>query len=352
MQGVVLPKLKKIKLKNIIMWRGTYPLLGIFIVMLLIGAVVSITSSDLKGPIEGQLKAIRIEDMASAYAYTSSTFQKTTTLEAFKRFIAQYSGLRNNDTIKFNSNETTHGVGIVKATLVARGGSETPILYQLTRENTQWKIESMVLMPQNDDDLIENSHTSGTPLAPSLDAAGQTEPVANVATTNTAAAVTPETTDANAMQPYQDSNNLYSLTYPAAWEYKKSEDGILILHKKDVSTTNSSLLSIQAVNNSGSRVSVNQLVEEGEAELKIKAGSFKQVEEGLLPPRANKNETFHGQYVVYSYTLEDHEYKQLQVVYFKSPSQALYVIDFISPTGQFDADLPTARAIISSFTIL
>jgi hypothetical protein len=89
----------------------------------------------------------------------------------------------------------------------------------------------------------------------------------------------------------------------------------------------------------------------GENAIKEKDNGYKIVEDGLLPSRANKNENFHGRYIVYSYTINNESVKQLQVIYFKSPTRAQFVIDFISPEGSFDADLPSVRSMIASFTI-
>jgi hypothetical protein len=338
------------KLKNLMMWRGTYLIAGAFIAAVVFFCYLS--TPNLKAPIEAQLEAIQIEDMATAYAYTSATFQKTTSLDAFKRFVSQYSGLRNNESIKFDDREVKHGVGIVKATLIARGGSKTIIHYQLAKENDRWKIESMVVIPQDDEDGVDNGKTMSTAaLNDVITDKPATAPVEAPATTNKPAVE--EAPVEKATNVYQDEHNHYELTYPTTWEYTQAEKNMVILHKKNVGTPNAPLLSIQPVasSNESAHPSVNQLVEQGENDLKEKSGSFKVVEDGLLPPRANKNESFHGRYAVYSYTLDNQPYKQLQVIYFRSPSRAQFVIDFISPEAQFEADLPAARAMIASFTI-
>lgn len=347
-----------LKPKSTIMWRGAMLGCGLLVLFFGVYLVTTLPSSGLKDPIEAQLDAIRMEDPATAYSYTSHSFQDATSLEAFKRFIGQYSSLRNNSSIAFNQREIKNGVGVVHATLTSRGGITTPVLYQLVKEHKRWKIESMVITPQGDDE----------PIADSTPAAAKPTPLVATDTTTTAdtqAATTaaPEAEAAPAApaapvaetprNTYQDSNFGFSLTYPDTWQYVKTDSNATVFTGKSGVETNGGALTIQplAATTDQPAQSVQQATDSNENALKNNADDFKVVEDGLLPPHSNQNERLHGQYTLYSYTINNQSMKQLHIVYFKSPARALYTISFVAPEAEFDADLPAARAMIASFKV-
>lgn len=316
--------------------RGALVITGLFILLVGFFFAYVLPSSRLIAPIDDQLEAIRIEDNATAYSYTSIAFQKATSLDAFVRFINEYSGLRNNESIIFDERNVKNGIGKVKARLVSRSGTETPVTYQLVKENDRWKIESIVLIPQENDEAYQSTTPPSAQTAP-----------ATAATTTTA----PAATNDQGNVTYQDPNNAYSLMYPNAWQYTK-ENNRIVFNGKPGSTSSQSMFIIQPLDSGNGDQSVQDVADQGEALIKDKsAGKYQVVDDGLLPPRSNKNDKYHGKYAVYSYTIDNQKMKQLQVIYFKSPKRAQYIIDFVAPEAQFDTDLPLAKEMIASFTI-
>lgn len=206
----------------------------------------------------------------------------------------------------------------------------------------------MVLLPNSDEPIAAVSETTtpdSTPAPITATPVTVTKPVA--------AATTPaETTKQNALS-FADAVYHYSLEYPSAWDYTKADRGITVFFKNDHQPNHPTQFIVQPLvsEDESAHQSVQQVVDMGENAIRDKASDYKVVEDGLLPPNANKNENFHGRYVLYSYTVNNEPVRQLQVIFFKSPSRAQYVIDYISPEALFEADLPVARAIISSFTI-
>jgi len=292
--------------------------------------------SRLIAPINDQLEAIRIEDNATAYSFTSNAFQKATSMDTFVNFIKQYSSLRNNESITINSRQINNGFGKVKAVLVSRGGMETSVTYQLVQENNRWKIESMILAPQGEKDTTTGTSTT-SPQTP--DTASRTSPDAST------------TTSTQAVNTFKDPNNTYSLIYPDGWQYTDNGNGKIVFNGQAGSESSMSSFTVRALGNSENSQSVQEISDNEEALIKQQAGSFKADDDGLLPPHSNKNERYHGKYTVYSYTVNGQQVKQLQVIYFITPKRALYVIDFIAPVAQFETDLPAAKAMIASFTI-
>tara|TARA_R110000868_G_scaffold69306_2_gene204249 strand:+ start:358 stop:1356 length:999 start_codon:yes stop_codon:yes gene_type:complete len=326
---------KKIKSRSI------FIISGLLIAALALYFLLSPTTSGLKAPIEKQLHAIQIEDMVSAYAFTSLAFQKSTSLSAFKRFVKDYSGLRNNEEIEFNKLNIKNGVGFVEATLISRSGIGTTVTYQLIKEHGRWKIESLILVPQGNEQ-------------PTTTTADTTTQQPSQVAVNTKSTVTSPAAKPDISSIYEDTSNQYSLRYPTTWTITKTNDGMTIIHKQDNQTANQTLLSIQPISNLNQpgSISVQQVVDNGEAAIRGRAGNYRVIEDSLLPPGANKNERYHGRYVLYSYTLDDGQpMKQLQVIYFISPNRAQYVLDYTAPEAGFDVDLATARAMIASFKI-
>lgn len=321
-------------IKKIMKRREAWIASGLLVFIALIYIAFSLPTAGLSGPVKEQLEAIRIEDNATAYSYTSVAFQKATSLDAFVRFINEYSGLRNNDGIKINKREIKHGLGIVKATLISRSGMETPVIYQLVDEKDRWKIESIIITPQGD--LTTSSIQTNT-------AATTNQPVTEPAASKESSSTSPMTTNT-----YQDSDYNYSVIYPEEWQYNKEANNKIIFTGKPGSLSSQASISIQPLAES---INVQELADTEEAELKNKTEALKVTEDGLLPPHSNKNERYHGKYVVYSYTLNNQPMKQLQVIYFKNPKRAQFLIDFIAPESEFETHLPAAKAMIASFTV-
>ena len=328
------------KIKTIMKRREAWVASGLLVFITLIYIAFSLPTAGLSGPVKEQLEAIRMEDNATAYSYTSVAFQKATSLDAFVRFINEYSGLRNNDGIKINKREIKNGLGIVKATLISRSGMETPVIYQLVDEKDRWKIESIIITPQGEYET--------TPTASSATLITTTDAAKKSAASSTESTATADVT----AHTYQDPDHNYSLIYPEEWQFNKADNNKITFNGKVGTESSQSTLTIQPLMASAMEaLSVQEIADQEEAQLKEKTGSLKVVEDGLLPPRSNKNERYHGKYVVYSYTLNDQPMKQLQVIYFRSPKRAQYLIDFVAPEAQFETDLPAAKAMIASFTI-
>ena len=119
--------------------------IGVFIV-----GVILLANSATKGLAEvaqAQLAALRAGDVAGAYAYTSSDFQKATSLEDFKVFLQAYPSLSQNKSASFTSREVENNLGTLKGSLKAEDGAVTPVEYKLVKENDKWKILNIQLNP-------------------------------------------------------------------------------------------------------------------------------------------------------------------------------------------------------------
>ncbi len=108
------------------------------------GTVVS-RGAELVEPVEGQLAALRSNDIAKAYfGYTSKDFQETTPLKSFKEFVKNYPVLTRHQSTTFNEAKIDGTQGTIEA--VVHGDElTTTVEYKLANEDGRWKVWSMRL---------------------------------------------------------------------------------------------------------------------------------------------------------------------------------------------------------------
>jgi Domain of unknown function (DUF4864) len=311
-------------LKKIAFWFGVFITSGV-VFMLMIQLIAILLTSGLKGPIEKQLAAIRAENMALAYSYTTTGFQSKTSLDDFKKIVNEYSALRNNESISYNEREVDHGVGVVNATLISRGGFKSPVSYHLIKENDEWKIEGMVINPDTASEPTRNKKVENP------------KPV-------------PVSSDSELNNYYQNQRYHFTIKYPVNWSYVEiSSYGVAIMGQENTASSQSSV-TVQYIG-SQKRISLQQLIEQGKSILMKKASTFKIEEEGMLPQSAITNHAYQASYALYSYTINNQPVKQMEVIYYTNPNRVKYVIDYISTADQFDVNLPMAKAMVRSFSM-
>jgi TM2 domain-containing membrane protein YozV len=110
-------------------------------------AIIFYLTAGMVESVQHQLAALKAGNIESAYSYTSKDFQKTTPIEAFKRFLEQYPSLKNNQSTFFNFREIQNNVGTLQGTLTSTDGAQTPIEYILIKEDDKWRIMSIKLLP-------------------------------------------------------------------------------------------------------------------------------------------------------------------------------------------------------------
>ncbi len=324
-------------LKKLAMWIGIFIGSGLcFLAVLYLTA--SLLTYGLKKPIEKQLVAIRAEDAASAYAYTSSTFQDTTSFEAFKKFINAYSALRNNESISFDERSINDGVGIVYATLKARSKATTPALYRLIKENGDWKIESMVLNPSEETRLNQSSHNSS-----SINVAKNSHVTDN---THTAKTTTKEAPVEPITNVFQNIHYNFSMGYPDSWQYSQPAAGLVVFTHRSENSADQVSASLQTLATYGHR-SVQKVVDELSTLLYRNDSNVRVIEDALIPTFNGK--IFQARFVLFQYTKNNQNLLQLNVIYFKKPSRALYFFEFIAPADQFDTNISTVKAMVETF---
>lgn len=336
--------------KKIAMWIGIFLGSGLcFLAVLYLTA--SLLTSGLKKPIESQLIAIRAEDAASAYALTTTTFQASTSFEAFKKFINDYSALRNNEGITFEDRSISNGVGVVLATLISRSKAKTPVLYRLIKENDKWKIESMVLNPSEETILNESTASLSHNAAPtnhvkSTKAKPAPTPIENTQTNmNSTGKAEPIT------QIYQNQQYRFSMGYPANWGYSQPSSSMVIFSQFELTPTldNSGriIVTLQSLATYANR-SVQTFVDHLAIALHQKGMNGRLIEDAMIPTLQGK--IYQGRFLLFQYKMGDQDIYQLDVIYFKKPSRALYFLEFTAPSYQFFDKIETVKAMVETFS--
>lgn len=110
-------------------------------------SVIMYASSGLVRVADEQLSALHSGDINKAYSYTSTGFQKATSLDTFKAFVKNYPEFSNGNKPKFNSRHVEYNNGVstgnIEGTLQAAEGKTTSVTYRFIKENGLWKIEEM-----------------------------------------------------------------------------------------------------------------------------------------------------------------------------------------------------------------
>jgi hypothetical protein len=111
-----------------------------FLVML----VMHLTGG-LMDTVYGQMNALQQGDYAKAYSYTSSEFQKSTSLPKFKKFMEKYPLIAHHESVRCPERKMENEQGYVMCKLQASDGGVRVLEYLLVKENDTWKILGLKL---------------------------------------------------------------------------------------------------------------------------------------------------------------------------------------------------------------
>lgn len=91
--------------------------------------------------VEGQLKLLRTLEVEKAYNdYTTKEFRNKTSLEDFKKLIAKYKVLANNNLFQYQSFYIEDDIASLGGELHSVDGVTVPVEFDFILEDGQWKI--------------------------------------------------------------------------------------------------------------------------------------------------------------------------------------------------------------------
>ena len=116
-------------------------------------AVVSIFAipfylhSGITGVVEAHIVAIRKGELDKAYDMTAARFRAITSKEDFASFVARHKVLAENTEVTLFSRQIKGGVGMLRGTATAKGGTSREIRFRLVKEGGDWRIASIHIKP-------------------------------------------------------------------------------------------------------------------------------------------------------------------------------------------------------------
>lgn len=307
---------------------------SIIVIILLVVGIALYATSGLLVPIEGQLIALRSGDIVKAYAFTSKDFQNVTSMADFEKFIERYPSLKNNERASFPTREISNHIGTVKGTLIAKDGAATPIEYNLTKEDGEWKIMALSVNPVGIS-VEKNS--------PSLQSAQVTTPPAP-------AQSGPLVLD----KTYDNKDSRYTIRYPAHWMLEKSGPGTIIFSGEQGTPSYFSTVNIQTVQAKkigGQFSTVDEFIQDLKNQGKTQAKDITFSEQGPITIKGPDGADAKGQYIIFTYNYRNHDFKQWQVVVLRHDEQVFYAWAYTSPRSQYDADLSVAKEMLKTWSI-
>jgi hypothetical protein len=132
-------------------------LTAIVVFVLFVVGLIAIGFIATRGPVkvvEEQLVYLRRGDIEGAYLLTSLEFRKATNLDGFKNFVARHASLAQNKKVSFSNREIKNNIGVVEGTLTGVDGLQSPVHYQLVKENEAWKV-LYIEFPGKSDDVAQ-----------------------------------------------------------------------------------------------------------------------------------------------------------------------------------------------------
>lgn len=121
-------------------------LLSFIVTGILIGFIGVFYSEDVRQVVEGQLGKLRENRITQAYYdYSAKTFQETTSLPDFRKFIARYPAISDNKKFLLDSQSVDNGQAVVTGLLISNDLQEMKVEYQLIKEDEDWKVLSISL---------------------------------------------------------------------------------------------------------------------------------------------------------------------------------------------------------------
>lgn len=129
-------------------FRGNYWrkwLFAFVIVFLLVVLWNVFSGQNLSEVVEGQLVALRDNKITEAYyEFASRELQGEMPLAAFRELVKSYPALSKNQRVQFQDQQISNDVAMLKGVLISKE-QETPVEYNLVKEDSAWKIRNMVI---------------------------------------------------------------------------------------------------------------------------------------------------------------------------------------------------------------
>ncbi len=274
-------------------------------------------TSGITKAVHNELDALRNGDINKAYSYTSKDFQHSVSIDQFRLFIKHYPSLSNNKSSTFNEREVRNNSGFIKGVLTAEDGAKTPIEVNLIKEDGIWKILSIKLQPTGVQ--IERQDSAST--------------------------------QDTSLKIYR--TKFYSIKYPADWNYEKPKQGVVLFNGKKGSPAYFATVNIQTILSKkagGQYSSLAEIKSDLTKQIMTHDPNAKIIAQGKAELPTNPK-AYQGEYLVFTHTINNHMFKQMQLLLNKENGLAFYSWTYTSPEEIYDQYLPIAQKMYESWVL-
>jgi TM2 domain-containing membrane protein YozV len=303
-------------LKLILIIVGSVVAALITMVTLLVTLVLYLTSPMID-TIQGQLAAIRANEMDKAYSYFAEETKNSVSMKDFSNYVASYPIMHTNINASFSQRSIQNGEGYAKGTLTASDGAKAAIEYTMKKENDVWKVVALR--------ISDADNNTGT---------------------NTASSAA----DDKGNKIFDGER--YTINYPAAWDYDQPDKRSILFSGKKGSASYYTTVSIQVIpskETGGAYSSVKEAISDLKNQISSQATNVKFLTSGQVELPTDKK--YHGESFVVTYDYKGHAMKKMLFIITSDNGTAFYAFGYTSPDTQYDVDLPVAKAMYESWKI-
>ncbi|MBS0286634.1 MAG: DUF4864 domain-containing protein [Proteobacteria bacterium] len=307
-------------------------LVGIFIFIGLIIGIAFYATSGVANTVKDQLSAIRSGDYTKAYSYTSTEFQKNTSVDEFKKFIETIPALKDNQSLSINDRSFQNENGSVKGTITSKDGMTIPIEYQLIKENGTWKILGINAQ-------LSNDHKSEAQPQKSLVKTEEHNEQEKLSTQTI-----------NLSKTYQNTDNAFLVKYPENWELDQSNPSVIMFKKMqdEPGFANVNIQLVLTKQAGGKYANIDEYLDSIKSQGQAQFTDFKVVAENTetLPSDPDK---INGKSITFTYKHEGTDIKQLQIILMSEDNKLFYMWGYTASSDQYDKNLPVSDAMLDSW---
>lgn len=162
------------------------------------------------------------------------------------------------------------------------------------------------------------------------------------------------TESASGLYTYDNKDSKYSIKYPKDWVYDQSNPGTVIFSGKQGTPEYFSTVNIQTIltkKTGGDYDDVKAFMADINKQAKRESTDSKFLEHGPISIAGSNGIKLQGEYLIFTYKYKNIMFKQWQIVVLRNDGQVFYAWAYTSPVTQYEKDLPTAEAMLKTWSI-
>lgn len=280
--------------------------------------------------LNGQLAALRSNDLNAAYSYTSDDFKRATSKEDFQRFVEQYPQMYHNVKATFSERDEQGDNGSLKAVLQGRDGQLLTVEYHFIKEDQVWKIVAIQVTPNSSKESSEEAARDA-----------QADKVA-------------ERSSMLQAKTFDNKESHYLIKYPTSWEYDSSSQGTVIFSGRQGTPAYYATVNVQTVltkKTGGEFKNVREFINDIKKQAKKESKNVTFLASGPYDMKLADGHKMEGEYIVFAYGYRGESFKQWQIVLRRADGQVFYAWAYTAPTEIYERYHEVAKSMLESWQV-